>query len=259
MALPIVVRWPMGVLVDSKRGHRWLRLPNKPSVLGGGLLERARSTTLALLGATTAVGLAMVALALNQSWPLIADSPLPLAPPRHEAVGKATVAAQAIASAPGSGLVRMDGAAGPASRRAASGGDSSGAHAPQGGVVPSASAELVVATSAPVAPQGNAPRGSDDQSPAPSPTGKPPQAPAAPVPVSESAQPEPAPQAPPAVESTPPPVSAEVPVDSSDDDDWDDDRDWDDDDHDWDDGDWDDDDSGGHGRGRHGSGGHHDD
>jgi len=225
-------------------------------VLGGGLLERARSTTLALLGATTAVGLAMVALALNQSWPLIPDSPLPVTPPRHEAIGKATVAAQAIADAPGAGLVRLDGPTRRDSRRAASSG---GAQSPESGFAPSASAELVVAPSAPAKPQGDGPRDDDDPSPAPSPGGKPPQAPAAPVLASDPAQPEPTPQAPPAVESTPPPVSAEAPADSSDDDDWDDDHGWDDDDHDWDDRDWDDDDWDGHGRGRHGSRGHHDD
>ncbi len=249
----------MGVAVDFKPRYRWLRSPKKPSVLGGGLLERARSTTLALLGATTAVGLAIVALALNQSWPLVADSPLPIAPPRHEAVGKATVAAQAVANAPHSGLIRLNGATGPDSRDATRRGASGGAQAPESGFAPSASAELVVAPSAPAEPQGDAPRGSNDPAPAPTPAGNPPQAPATPVPVSAPAQPEPAPQPSPAAESTPPPVSAEVPVDSSDDDDWGDDHDWDDDDRDWDDRDWDDDDWGGHGRGRHGSRGHHDD
>jgi hypothetical protein len=246
----------MDVPVLFKPEHRWLRSPKRPSVLGGGLLERARSTTLALLGVTTAVGLAMVALALNQSWPHIADSPLPVAPPRHEAIGKAAVAAQAIANAPSSGLVRLGGATGSGSRRDVGEGGSGGAQAPESGFAPTASAELVVAPSAPAAPQGDAPRGSDDPSSVPSPAGKPPQAPATPVPVSEPAQSEPAPQSPPAVETTPPPVAAEVPVDSSEDD-WDDDSDWDDDDHDWDDHDWDDDDWGG--RGLHGSGGHHHD
>lgn len=180
-------------------------------MLGAGLLERARSTTLALLGATTAVGLVMVALALNQSWPLVADSPLPAAPPRHEAIGKATVVARAIANGPGSGLVRLDGAEGPDSRRAASGGDAGGAHVPEGGFAPSASAELVVAPSAPAEPQGDAPGSTDDPAPAPSPAGKTPQVPATP----EPAQPQPAPQSPPVVESTPPATSSEAPVDSS--------------------------------------------
>jgi hypothetical protein len=61
-------------------------------VLGGGLLERARSTTLALLGVTAAVGLGTVALALNQSWPLIAGSPVPAPPAGGVAGGEAGVA-----------------------------------------------------------------------------------------------------------------------------------------------------------------------
>lgn len=47
------------------------------SILGSGLLERARSTSLALLGLTAALGLGMVALALNQSLPLLPGSPIP--------------------------------------------------------------------------------------------------------------------------------------------------------------------------------------
>ncbi len=86
----------MDVSVHRKRGQLWLRSPGRPSVLGGGILERARSTTLALLGVTAAVGLAIVALALNQSWPLIAGSPIPGVAPRHEAVGKAKVAAHPV-------------------------------------------------------------------------------------------------------------------------------------------------------------------
>lgn len=54
-----------------------LRRAAKPSLLGDSLLERARSTTLALLGVTAAVGLAVVWLALQQGWPLVAGSPVP--------------------------------------------------------------------------------------------------------------------------------------------------------------------------------------
>lgn len=241
----------MDVPVDSKRGHRWLRSPKKPSVLGGGLLERVRSTTLALLGVTTAVGLAMVALALNQSWPLIAGSPIPGAPSQQEAIGKATVAAQAKVNALAGGSAGGVGAARSNTPRPDGGDDTAGAQVPQAGSPPSASAELVVAPSAPAEPRGDAPSRTGEPTPAPSPAGTAPQAPAAPVPV--PAQPEPAPQSPPVVETTPPATSSEAPVDSADDDDWDDD----DDDHDWDD---DDDDWGDHGgRGHRWSHGHHDD
>lgn len=234
----------MDVAVHYKPRHRGLR-SHKPSVLGGGLLERARSTTLALLGVTTAVGLAMVALALNQSWPVIADSPIPLAPPRHEAVGKASVAAEALARVPDSSPAST-GASGPDSSR-----PDRGSSAPAEGSTPTASAELVVAPSAPAEAGGDGPRDTEEPAPSSPPAGETPQAPAAPVPVTEArAQPEPAPPSPPAAEAPPPPTSAGVPVDSSDDEEWDDDNDWDDD------GDWDDDHDRGRGhhwgRGRHG-------
>jgi hypothetical protein len=86
---------PMDVKVHSKRGQ-WRSLSAiRASVLGDGLLVRARSTSLVLLGVTAAVGLAMVALALNQGWPLIAGAPIPGFGDRHEAIGKAAVAASA--------------------------------------------------------------------------------------------------------------------------------------------------------------------
>lgn len=247
--LPIWVRRPMDVAVDRKSGYRWLRPAKKPSVLGGGLLERARSTTLALLGATTAVGLAMVALALNQSWPVIADSPLPVGPPRHEAVGEASVAAGAIANAADPSPDRAEGSLSSGARRS----DRGGSSAPADGSAPTAP-ELVVAPSAPAERGGDAP-GADEPSAPPSPAAETPQAPAAPVPVSSApALPKSAPPSPPTAETPPPLTSAEVQVDSSDgegeEDDWDDD-----------DGDWDDDRSGdrGYGRGGRWSRGHHGD
>jgi len=56
----------------------------RPSLLGSGLLVRARSTSLGLLGLTAAVGLSMVALGLNQSWPLVAGGPIPKLPGKRE-------------------------------------------------------------------------------------------------------------------------------------------------------------------------------
>jgi hypothetical protein len=87
----------MDVVVHYKRQQWWLHSAPKTSILGKGLLERARSTSLALLGLTAAVGLAMVALALNQGWPLIAGAPIPGFGDRQQAVGDATVAAAARA------------------------------------------------------------------------------------------------------------------------------------------------------------------
>lgn len=85
----------MDVSVLSQIGQRSLRSALRTNVLGDGLLERTRSTSLALLGLTAAIGLAMVALALNQGWPLIAGAPIPGFESEHPAVDRAVVAAPA--------------------------------------------------------------------------------------------------------------------------------------------------------------------
>jgi hypothetical protein len=95
--LSVKTGWPMNVSVRYKRGQRWSRSTARASVLGDGLLERVRSTSLALLGLTGAVGLAMVALALNQGWPLIAGAPIPGFEDKHQAAGDAVIAAEAKA------------------------------------------------------------------------------------------------------------------------------------------------------------------
>jgi hypothetical protein len=141
----------MGVSVHYKRGQRWLRSGPKPNVLGIGILERARATSLALLGATAAVGLAIVAVALNQEWPLIAGSSIPPIPPRHQNLGEAKVAARAGTQderlQPGSGSrVRSPG-----------GGRNPGQPAkgvsPASESTPGGSSDFVVAPSSPAEPQ----------------------------------------------------------------------------------------------------------
>jgi len=73
------------------------------------LLERARSTTFALLGVTAAVGLAIVALALNQSWPVVAGSPIPGISTGGEDVGATKVVPRADAPGrSGSGVASGD-------------------------------------------------------------------------------------------------------------------------------------------------------
>lgn len=95
----------MDVSVYFKSGQRRLLTAMKASVLGDGLLVRARSTSLALLGLTAAVGLAMVAMVLNQGWPLIAGAPIPGFGGGHQAVGDATIAAGAkVANGRGAAL-----------------------------------------------------------------------------------------------------------------------------------------------------------
>jgi hypothetical protein len=70
---------------------RWFRAFG-PSVLGDGLPERLRSTLVALLGVTAAAGLGIVALALQQGFPLVGSGPLPDPPPRREALDDRVVA-----------------------------------------------------------------------------------------------------------------------------------------------------------------------
>jgi hypothetical protein len=49
-------------------------------LLGEGLFARARNASFALFGLSTAVGLCLVALALNQTWPVVPGLPIPAAP-----------------------------------------------------------------------------------------------------------------------------------------------------------------------------------
>jgi hypothetical protein len=196
----------MGVSVDSKHGHRLPEAGERLSLLGGGLLERARSTTLALLGVTAAVGLAMVALALNQGWPLVAGSAIPASP--HLGVGKAAVvAATSPRLIPASGAVASPSSA--RSRGAASrpgGGSTDGG--PTGG-----SADFVVSPSSPVS---GGPSGTGRQVPVSNPRPPPQSGQAAATP---AVQPTPAPAqtTPPATTpaaggaTTPPPQTAEAP------------------------------------------------
>ena len=70
------------------------RLLAGTSVAGEGMRERLRTTTFALFGLVTAVGLVLVGIAYNQGWPDFADSPIPGIP--IERVGEATIAAEAV-------------------------------------------------------------------------------------------------------------------------------------------------------------------
>jgi hypothetical protein len=155
------------------------------------MLERARATALALLGATAAVGLAIAAIAANQGWPLVAGSSIPPVP--HQGVGQATVVARAASPSP-----RHQGTG----RRGTGGG---AAHADRGGSAQSTPVHtapgdeeahaLVVSNEVPVSSGGG-----------PSPKEAPAQSkhPASP------SQPGPAPQAP-AVSTPPPPTPAPPP------------------------------------------------
>jgi hypothetical protein len=152
----------MDVEVDQTRGKGRLQ-SIRGSLLGDGLLERARATTLGLLGGAAAVGLAMLALVFNQGWPLVAGGPVPPLPPREQAVAKAKVVA---AKAHG----QAASVAGVASRRHDSGGDGGGSRqgpTPETGATQAPSDELVVAPAAQVEGQGDAPPSGPHARPAP--------------------------------------------------------------------------------------------
>ncbi len=241
----------MNVAVHYRRQQQRLQSAAR-AVLGDGLLDRARNTSLALLGLTAAVGLAMVAMALNQSWPLIAGAPIPSIGERHQAVGDATVAEGAKARSD-HGVVR---------RTAVGAQGSIASNPPQGkgaGVTPAPASQpagsesLVVSRSTPVSSAGSG--SPDDATPVPAPVSQQPAvtpAPAAasPSPVSAVSPPAQPPEASVSTPSDPAPVpsAGTPPPDSSEEVDPDDDcppeDEWDsghDDSHGW---------SRGHGRGR---------
>lgn len=200
----------MDVSVLSKSGHRSLRSALRTNVLGDGLLERTRSTSLALLGLTAAIGLAMVALALNQGWPLIAGVPIPGFEREHRGVGKAIVAAPAE---PRSDTTAISGRAGQGSRSVPAGESRPrpGRAALGGSEAPQA-VGLVVSHPTAATPASGGPSSETPAAPAPvaqqtAPTPSPTPAPAA-VPVSSSNSPSPDP----AVGNAPePPIPAQAP------------------------------------------------
>lgn len=188
----------MDVEVDQKRGKGRLQSIAHATLLGDGMLERARATTLGLLGVAGAVGLAMLALVFNQGWPLVAGGPVPPLPPREQAVARARAV---------SPIARSPGPADAGTRPHASGRDSGGPG--QGPAAENASAhvpssELVVVPATPAEPRGDAPPSGRQGRPAPAK----PKATLAP-PTQIAAQP---PASPPsAAPSTPPSVPAPAP------------------------------------------------
>jgi hypothetical protein len=85
----------------TRRGNR-LRGTRKRSIAGTGLLERLRSTTFALLGVTTALGLALVAVIAQQGFSPLPGLPLPGISSQEGRVGEAQVVARP-ASRPAAG------------------------------------------------------------------------------------------------------------------------------------------------------------
>jgi len=180
------------------RGQRLLRRLARISVFGDGLLERARSTSFALLGGIAAIGLAIVAFALQLGWPIGADRPLPSAPQKRQAVG-AGVAVGAAPSRPvAARRKRSRGAAtrGALARRDVTPAvDAAGAH-------PAPTSDQVVSDSEPAPPRHRHPRGHEE-----TPQGQTPPAPQAPPEGTGASKPQPPsqPQPVPAPQPEPPP------------------------------------------------------
>lgn len=246
----------MDVAVHWIRRIERLRQSATSSLLGEGILERARSTTLALLGVTAAVGLSIVALVLQQGWPVVPGSGLPGLPGPEASVDPAIEV--------GTPQRRADVAAARGTRRAGPGAPASSTDRDGGGSAPSPpSGQLALAGSTQVGDGSGgsdpSPGGGDEAQPQQPPAAKRPQQPkpaaqpvSQPVSAPEANGPEPDDEE----SGESPPVATAAGVDEDDDDSkwpWSNGKghghDDDDDDHDWDDDD--DDDHGWHyGRGR---------
>lgn len=207
--LPAPMR-PMGVAVHRKRGKPWLRLGARKSLFGDGMLDRARATSLALLGATAALGLAMVALALNQNWPLIPGAPIPGFGDQQAAIGDAAVAAGAKASSD-----RGAALPGPVGRRGTETsirppGKEAGGTPTSAGSQPPPSESVVVSDSAPASSPVDGSGGG--ASPAPPPATQQPVATPVPVPAPASTPEVSSSPPPPAESASAPPVQSPVPA-----------------------------------------------
>lgn len=80
----------MVVMVLSKVGHALSHSVLGSSLAGDGLLVRIRSTSIALFGLVTVIGLGLVVFISQQGWPGAFSSPIPANPPKlgtvHDAV-----------------------------------------------------------------------------------------------------------------------------------------------------------------------------
>lgn len=196
----------MAVSVPCKPGKLLSRIA-RGSLLGDSLLVRARTISFAVLGASAAVGLAVLAIALQEDWPLVPGSPPPR-PVGQGSVGEGkAVSAPKPSSVPGGPATARGRAAGaPRNGRSSHAGAGGGTGSPAGSA-PDATTELVVSPSVPVAPSGDAgahgPRQPHSPSPSQPQQPKPPAPPAAPASSPATAAP-----APPTPAATPPAAGA---------------------------------------------------
>jgi hypothetical protein len=199
----------MAVLVIDKRLHPRPRRPALPSLLGDGLPERLRSTSIALLGIVAAVGLGIVGFALQLGFPLIARAPLPEPPVKPDAPSERAVvekrqakkAAPAPAPAPSArgGASTASGEAGSALVEAA-GASPAAPAAPS----PAGKGAVLVTGAAPAQtrPQRKQPVDSPPATESPAPEATPPAPPAVEPTATSSETPEPTPEVPEAAAAT---------------------------------------------------------
>ncbi len=181
----------MAVSVFRKRLQPRPRRLAFPSLLGNGMPERLRSTSIALIGAVAAVGLGTVAFALQLGPPTVVSGPLPEPPPKRHVIGERDRREEQAAGKPTTGVVVARGAPSARLQHSAPPPDSTPpAHEPSEGAV--------LVTGAPPA-RSRAKRPTPPQ-PAPVHTPPPETAPAAPLPVEPAAS---ASEVPPPVEATP--------------------------------------------------------
>src|SRR3954452_19547275 len=82
---------PMHEVVHSHFHIRRLKSLPRPSFAGSGLPERMRSTAFAFLGLTAALGLALVAIFAQLSFPVLSPAPAPGGPLGKGSVSEAVV------------------------------------------------------------------------------------------------------------------------------------------------------------------------
>jgi hypothetical protein len=210
----------MHEVVHSKLHIRRLKSLRRPSFAGNGLPERMRSTAFAFLGLTAALGLALVAIFAQLSFPVLSPAPPPAGPAREGAVSNSLALGQ------GSGIAALQpallGGTAPSGRAgsgangtaATPGGRGNGRVGHVGSPVPvEGASEAVepndpgapVETSPPPAPV--APSGEEAASvePAPAPAPVPPSTPPDPKPVTSNPKPKPDEEPPAPAESEPKP------------------------------------------------------
>jgi hypothetical protein len=175
----------MALEVISGIRHSLPRFFSLRNVAGGGVLERTRSSIIALFGVIVAIGLTLVGIAANQGWPELVSVPLPWTP--TERIGEARAVGETASPVVNAGAPR--GGAMRGSRRDSGGLSPDTPTASQGqpgGGAPGAQSPVAVAPDSPPVPVGAAPPASQAPTGQSSPptAGAPPQAHPEPVPTS---------------------------------------------------------------------------